>query len=373
MSHFAVLVITPDINPGTLEAALQPFHEYECTGVEDQYVIDQDITEEARATFEKDNTICVRDLQTQKLYSFFTPAGEWDLRFSQPKKNAERWENNPRERYVPPGYEQVTVPTSVLEDFASWAAGYYGENTVKGADENVRIVQHTNPNKKWDWWVVGGRYRGRLQPKPGVMVLPQATQLGTFETIQFRDTGKVDEVPDVDQVRKSDLDWEAMRLEAVKTRTERVEEAYAKVQATFLTNVDITALWQETTALYAQLEAEWEAGGKGQRLWDWMPERSPRFKELMDHKVTEIGPWDMFSGANVPASQPDPFVWAAAAPAISLWSMLTADGRWLEKGEMGWFGMSSGDKPEEDWEAMVKRELEAVPEDHFLSFVDCHI
>ena len=53
MSHFTVLVITPDNNPGTLEAALQPFHEYECTGIEDQYVVDVDVTDEVEKAWDK--------------------------------------------------------------------------------------------------------------------------------------------------------------------------------------------------------------------------------------------------------------------------------------------------------------------------------
>ena len=43
MSHFTVMVIGPDH-----EAQLAPYHEFECTGVADQYVVDVDITDEFR-------------------------------------------------------------------------------------------------------------------------------------------------------------------------------------------------------------------------------------------------------------------------------------------------------------------------------------
>ena len=45
MSHFTVLVIT-DSEPTNevLSATLQPFHEYECTGIDDVYVRDVDRT-----------------------------------------------------------------------------------------------------------------------------------------------------------------------------------------------------------------------------------------------------------------------------------------------------------------------------------------
>jgi len=51
MSHFTVLVVTDTAEE--LEAALQPFHEYECTGIEDEYVIDVDRTDEVTEFLEK--------------------------------------------------------------------------------------------------------------------------------------------------------------------------------------------------------------------------------------------------------------------------------------------------------------------------------
>ena len=51
MSHFTVLVVTD--RPEQLEPALQPFHEYECTGIEDQYVEFIDESEEIEQDWEK--------------------------------------------------------------------------------------------------------------------------------------------------------------------------------------------------------------------------------------------------------------------------------------------------------------------------------
>jgi hypothetical protein len=48
MSHFAVLVIGD--NP---EAQLAPYHEFECTGKNDQYVQDLDETADMHKGFEK--------------------------------------------------------------------------------------------------------------------------------------------------------------------------------------------------------------------------------------------------------------------------------------------------------------------------------
>lgn len=51
MSHFTVLVQTQTDDWSELEAALQPFHEFEITGIDDQYVAEIDDTDNLRKTF----------------------------------------------------------------------------------------------------------------------------------------------------------------------------------------------------------------------------------------------------------------------------------------------------------------------------------
>lgn len=96
MTHFVGLVVAE--TEDEIAALVQPFHEYECTGVDDQYVIDVDITDETRADFEK---------------------------------------------HAMPG-----------QSFEEFAAHWHGRPLVDG-----RMIERTNPNAKWDWWVVGGRWR----------------------------------------------------------------------------------------------------------------------------------------------------------------------------------------------------------------------
>lgn len=108
MSHFAVLVATktnPADDPAELAALLQPYHEYECTGVKDQYVVQQDITADVR--------------------------NDW-LAIGNGKTFAEYLDLNE----------------------------YTYETDATG--EVVKVTRWTNPNDKWDWWEVGGRYSNRL-------------------------------------------------------------------------------------------------------------------------------------------------------------------------------------------------------------------
>jgi len=49
------------------------------------------------------------------------------------------------------------------------------------------------------------------------------------------------------------------------------------------------------------------------------------------------------------------------------------DGEWFERGSMGWWGMVSDEKPDEEWETQFKNLLDGLPDDTLISIYDCHI
>lgn len=56
MSHMAVLVNTQTLDESELERVLQPYHEFECTGIEDEFVQTIDETDVRRAEYLKNTT-----------------------------------------------------------------------------------------------------------------------------------------------------------------------------------------------------------------------------------------------------------------------------------------------------------------------------
>jgi hypothetical protein len=54
------------------------------------------------------------------------------------------------------------------------------------------------------------------------------------------------------------------------------------------------------------------------------------------------------------------------------YAMVDPKGRWYEKGQMGWWGMSSNEKKEPDWKKQVKELFEKYP-DHVAVAADLHI
>lgn len=49
------------------------------------------------------------------------------------------------------------------------------------------------------------------------------------------------------------------------------------------------------------------------------------------------------------------------------------DGKWYEKGEMGWWAIVSNQKEEDQWDSELKKLVEGLPDDTLISIYDCHI
>lgn len=203
MSHFSVMVRVPASVPledveDAVDGLLAPYHQFECTGRDDEFVKDIDITEDCRASFAASSRTKVR-----------TPAGElvcaFDDRFYRDPTEEEiasigpiggtgcgngmswtsrDWDDGrgyrTKVRYLPEGHAKVEVKTSEIETFAAWLTDEgkdpvafgekpdlaqkhkYGYSLLDANGEVVKVIDRTNPRKKWDWWSIGGRWTGKL-------------------------------------------------------------------------------------------------------------------------------------------------------------------------------------------------------------------
>lgn len=52
---------------------------------------------------------------------------------------------------------------------------------------------------------------------------------------------------------------------------------------------------------------------------------------------------------------------------------LVIDGEWFEKGEMGWFGISTNDKPQDDWNTEFMNIINKLPGNSEVHLIDFHI
>lgn len=57
---------------------------------------------------------------------------------------------------------------------------------------------------------------------------------------------------------------------------------------------------------------------------------------------------------------------------FTFWAVVTPDGAWHEKGEMGWFGLSSNNVEEEAWRDTLLQICRKYP-NHNITLIDAHI
>jgi hypothetical protein len=159
MSHFPVLVVTKTGSQEELENALQPFHEYECTGVNDEYVIFVDETAELLENYNTDAVPFIFDAAGQRMFEPFSDRSM--AYYNREKKTFD----------LPEGWEIKHVPTREVNSFEE----YIRDEGYEINDEG-RIGRWTNAFK-WVWIDAEGNEVGRTigdETLPGLRPGPTA-------------------------------------------------------------------------------------------------------------------------------------------------------------------------------------------------------
>lgn len=159
-----------------------------------------------------------------------------------------------------------------------FARDYYGYEEHEG-----KFGYWQNSNAKWDWWEIGGRWKGKLLAN------------GSW----------------VNSAKIKDIDWRAMK----RAYAQEAREKWKKAQTA------------------SSFEREFQYGlNKVDSLASYI-KRSINF---------------------------------------TTFAVITPDGKWHEKGEMGWWGIVSDEK--DDWaENYFKNFIEPADPETIITIVDCHI
>lgn len=328
MSHFAVLVITDQAPTQELLASiLQPWHEYECTGVDDEYVIDLDVTDEVQKDWQK--------LQKAVRLADGRLVSKYDEEVWVETGEVEEFGRRKRALRLPKGATELEVPQSELsaaqgETMEQWAESYGGwERKPDG-----RFYRHTNPNKKWDWWQVGGRYQHRL--------VVASTILANSAQMQ------------------------ELNLHAMKKNAESQRRSWAQKCCT-----NSKTTWEEMEIACREQESahkDWltlpEPRPRGEKYSDWLTQQGGNRTILAR---AQKGNWELPETGSLTLDE-----WVAAAPPLSSYAVIH-EGKWYQRGEMGWWGITTGDKPADEWESEIAKLLTALRPDQWITVVDCHI
>ena len=207
-----------------------------------------------------------------------------------------------------------------------------------------------NPDPRWDWWVLGGRWCGML-----------------------RAHGDSD---GIDACRVGDLDLDTMRDVAVRRRMDAVNKALSDYCDVAIVSRD-QALehCREFVEAIAGLRVEY-AGLPSVTLFADLVKASKHPAILRDFSMGMSGllttVYGEYVGIGVPENRADLDVWASEAEALSTFAVVK-DGKWFEKGKMGWFACVEDEKPPEVWQGEVDSIIHSLSPDSWVSVVDCHI
>jgi hypothetical protein len=181
-----------------------------------------------------------------------------------------------------------------------------------------------NPHSKWDWYEVGGRFAGQITVKDGVEIENPNFSWG------WRDEDK----------------------ETIIASGHKTDSAYVK-------DIDFTKMHRT--------EKDYK---KSLRYWELIVEGAkPKNKE-----EEEMVKFNWYKPEFYLERYKDKETYAKCSSSFSMWAVVK-DGVWYEKGNMGWWAMSSETNDEAvDWEMnFFDRFIKDLPEDTLITVVDCHI
>lgn len=395
MSHFTVAVITAqEPTRELLEAVMRPFHEFESIGEDDEYVQNVSQLVELRDRYENGTRTRMKCPKTGAIrsphedYFLRTPTVSEQTLIDEKKDKISNWQSsfeiliNDKKFQVLRSksddkvewkvrdysfWDEIEVPIKEMESFLEYVkdwsdypvvgpgyveierknnGGKYHEGHKWGwieysheKDEVIDVIRRTNPNKTWDWWVVGGRWSEMLLTKSGEKVNHCRIDELDFE-------GRIKELQDVAHKHYDAFEsvagvepreWQTWR-EVCEANKEASREELRKIY----TSQPFIAEFNENNE---------KLGGK--TIFHPFGADVDQFRCTREEYVEKNSDSMPFQCHNM--------LIASEANTEHL--------GWYG-GEMGWFGISN---QEENWSQIYQDLLRSQPKDHYITVIDCHI
>ena len=301
MSHFAILAVRKAGNPTSYEEAMERYSE---SREVDPYICK---TYAEAATSGRDYLSRLADDEKVKDLIAGMLKKDWLTKHGDSWYSAERKEESYKyykgKLDLVKKYLDGTITDKECHDL-------YCEDEDK-MDEEGNILSTYNPESKWDWYSVGGRWGGELKIKKS-----KVKEYGS-------DT--------VDEALKGDIDWAAMN------------------------------------------SIEPEQRERAKRFWKYYVMEEP-YPGTEEEKRDELG-FIMYKPEYYLKRYKTIEGYLKSISTWYLRAVLDDDGEWHEVGQMGWFGCSSESEDEDaKWEdEFYDRFIKPLPEDAMLTVIDCHI
>lgn len=418
MSHFTVMVVGDDV-----EGQLAAFHEFECTGHNDEHVVLVDRLSEALAEYESqqvskvrapDGTLydyyddqCYRDPSEEELTQIGPLAGHGgngSLSWSS-KDWGDGLGYRPKVHRVPDGWEVVSLPQSQVQSFGEFLEDWYGWKpvpvgaapdvegthkfgyyTVGAAGEVTGAFDRTNADK-WLWVDAAGTELGRTVGEatlPGAPADARKLRVGGskwdwyqvggrwhgFFQLKRGATGELGSPSwgnpghpgndRADSARKGDIDFTLMRDLAEAEAGKRYDDAYQLIANKLQVAVKQVVEGQPFESWEVVLAKHPDAIDQARKEYHAQPAI----------QALRAGGW--YFDVDQLLCTREEYCQRARNSACSTFAVLK-DGVWYERGQMGWFGCVADEQDTDTWSAQFAALLDGLPDDTLLTVVDCHI
>lgn len=319
MSHFTVAVFSDGTK--TVEELLAPYQENNMGDCPKEYLEFVSSSEEERPRWESESTEKVKLMDGRLvwpwddiLYRPITRAMYEVIKNDKTKSTKRTGFGNNEQYYVKDlqslGAEVVSIPFKQL--YPTFKE-YMEEYIQASFDEEQQDYGYwENPNAKWDWWQIGGRWKGLLKAKDGnkgeiSLVAPIPDREGRCAQAKV---GDINFDPDPEVYQKNLRWWEVVVEDSPLRAGENKNDFLS-----YYTNEYLIANYK-TKELYAKIQSS-----------------------------------------------------------VVTYAVIMPDGTWYQKGQMGWFGCSS-ETPDAsfEWDMKFKENfIDKADPNWTLTIVDCHI
>lgn len=218
-----------------------------------------------------------------------------------------------------------------------------------------------NSQAKWDWYQLGGRWSGMLKHKPD-----STSHKGGSKSLLAGGGGPPE--GRCDSILKKDLDLEGMFAEKEKL----AKKWWAEAQSVFGDTPEHKS-WEQTLADHKEKYGKMDKDIADKAREEYYAQPRVQVAQLAAKENEDsVFNWRVGFTADDFSTTKEEFIKRMKVRAISTYAILH-NGEWIQKGEMGWFGMSNDEMTQDEWDDKFLKFLDELPDDARLSVVDCHI
>jgi hypothetical protein len=265
----------------------------------------------------------------------------------------------------------MEIPQSELsaaegETLAEFAEGYGGWKERGG-----RFYDRTNPNKKWDWWMIGGRWTGHFKPGYDADKDPTKREIcrlcaGTGTRTDMTVANGCNGCQGSGVTTTWPTQWKAMESDQLQIKDIPVAELRALA---------------EQKAAHDYDEFHRIRAGREIISWDAMREKhagdvnAAREEYHQQVALKDIRAVEQFKWLEDPedyACDRAAYIKRAGDGALATFAVVK-DGQWHERGGMGWWGVVHDEKDRDTWNTQFAALIDGLSPETWLTVVDCHI